>query len=436
MEQWLEMQADRIEETLYEFGVMGQVYAGLVLPQVIVFHVQLGPKQRLREIQGLHEELALRLHVPGVLVSRQNGAIAIEVPRANPHEVTVRDVLATLQLRPPPHTALLGISNRGEQLMLFFPSPNVAHVLIAGMTGSGKTELMKTMLVSLSLWGKRQNTVVYLVDPKERKLAQLSGLWSVLQCCNGDQAPALLERLLQEMERRDAQQYNSPHIFVFIDELADLVMVGGQVVEKAITRLLQRGREAGIHIVAATQRPSAKIMAGLMRANFPVRISGAVNSALEASIATGIPRSGAERLLGRGDMLIIHRGAAQRFQACRCSEADLDGLGNLFEKHINKAPVVKGEPLESVAKLRERLNLRSPGRPGKPPTAEMILFAMTELAEKGECTQRALRRWHKEKHGTDVNPPRAVAAIEEAQRRMGLSSKGQGRGRNEIIGME
>lgn len=420
--EFLEMQADKIELTLQEFGVQGHVYAGTILPQVVVYQLQLGQGQRLSEIRSLREELALRLSVPGVLITRSDGAVHIEVPRQHRTTITFGWMLSTLKDWPPSQTALLGMAHGGVPLLAHFPSPNVAHVLIAGMTGAGKSELLRTMLVSLALWSGSQ-AAVYLIDPKG-KLGELSRLRSVMQVCSAEMAPALMERLLAEMERRGAMG-GRHHIYVVIDELADLVMVD-RAIEQALTRLVQRGREADMHVIAATQRPSAAVIAGLMKANFPIRISGAVVSATEASIATGMPKTGAEFLLGKGDMILIYQGRPERFQVCMFVEEDW-GLveGQVEANASDKLVQAQGRIIDITKRLQERLGLKGPGRPEKGYTEEMVQFAMGQLLATGTCSQRALRRWHREKYQADVNPPRVVAAIEEAERRLGLSGKGQ-----------
>lgn len=412
MKKMLELQADLIEKTLWDFGLNAQIFAGQVLPRLVVYQVQLGRGQRLRDLTCLHTEIAIALQVPGVLINRRDGAVRIEVPRAKGAKVVLGQIAEHLNQTPPPHTALLGISNQGCPLMLYMLSPDVAHVLVAGMTGSGKTELLCSMLSSLAMWSKKRQAQFYLVDPKQRKLASMAGLNAVLESCGAEAAMGLLERLLIEMERRDIEGYCDPRLYLFIDEVADLVLVGGKTIEAALTRLVQRGREAGLHVIASTQRPSAAVIQGLMKANFPVRISGSVNSAMDASIALGLPNSGAERLMGKGDMVLAHHGQILRFQACIVADVargDNSKVAQLIE------PVA-----QVVSRLQGRMSLRSVGRPAIPPSAEMVEFAATRIREKGRCSQRELRRWHEEEFGTDVNPPRAAAAIEEAKGQLGF----------------
>jgi S-DNA-T family DNA segregation ATPase FtsK/SpoIIIE len=169
-----------------------------------------------------------------------------------------------------------------------------------------------------------------LIDPKGRGFGPLAGLPHVWGSGGVAQTPAagiaLLDAAVAEMVRRDAANRSLPHLVVAIDELADLLQTGGRAVEEALTRLTQRGREAGIHVVAATQRPSSSLVGGLVKANFPVRLVGSVTSAEDARVATGIAGSEAERLLGRGDFLLVTKGQVIRFQAAYATDGELAAI--------------------------------------------------------------------------------------------------------------
>jgi S-DNA-T family DNA segregation ATPase FtsK/SpoIIIE len=156
-----------------------------------------------------------------------------------------------------------------------------------------------------------------LIDPKGRGFADLARAPHLLRpiVTDGAVATGLLQELVREMERRDREQRSAPAIIVGIDELADLRMSHGKAIEDSLSRLTQRGREAGIHVILATQRPAATVVGSLVKANLPVRLVGAVGSPEDAKVATGIARSGAERLKGRGDFLLVSRGETVRFQA-------------------------------------------------------------------------------------------------------------------------
>jgi len=193
----------------------------------------------------------------------------------------------------------------------------VAHVLIAGTTGSGKTALARSIIASLALHNSQRSLQLVLIDPKGRGFLPFEGLphLHVPVVTRVHEALLLLQRLVQEMERRDAEGRCEPRLVVVLDELADLVQVGGREMETALTRLTQRGREAGLHLVACTQKPAAAVIGGLVKSNFPVRLVGSVASPEDAKVATGLARTGAERLLGQGDFLVVAKGQVTRMQA-------------------------------------------------------------------------------------------------------------------------
>jgi S-DNA-T family DNA segregation ATPase FtsK/SpoIIIE len=203
----------------------------------------------------------------------------------------------------------------------------VAHVLVAGTTGSGKTALMRTLLLSLAMHNHPGHLQIVLIDPKGRGLGALARLPHVWQAAGVAQTPdaamKVLTDLVDEMDRRDTARRNLPRLVVAVDELADLMQTGGKPVADALTRLTQRGREAGIHVVAATQRPSAALVGGLMKANFPVRLVGSVVSAEDARVAAGVAGTEAERLLGRGDFLLVAKGQVIRFQAAYAGDVEM-----------------------------------------------------------------------------------------------------------------
>jgi len=228
----------------------------------------------------------------------------------------------------PPLTAVLGLDPEGTPLLLRLPSPNVAHVLIAGTTGSGKTALARAMVASLAMHNRPRDLQLVLVDPKGRGFTPFEGLPHLLTpvVTRLEEARPLLERLVAEMERRDAEQRDTPRLVLVLDELADLVQVGGREMEALLTRLTQRGREAGLHLVACTQKPTAAVIGGLVKSNFPVRLVGAVTSPEDAKVATGLAGTGAERLLGQGDFLVVAKGQVTRMQAAYIGAGEVEEM--------------------------------------------------------------------------------------------------------------
>ncbi len=351
MRRMLEYQADRIEAVLAQHKIPARVTGGTVTPRWVRFQVVPALGARIAAITGLAEEIAAALDAPAVRVARQGAAIAVEVPRDDPKPVRLLPLLEGMR-NVPPVTAILGIADDGVPLLIRLPSPDVAHILVAGTTGSGKTMLLRAMVLSLAYFNPPAALTFVLIDPKGRAFADMAGLPHLARPVITDPAEAAealgsLVRLMnsrqqtagsrqREMDSRQQTAGNRqremgsrqpvagsrqpegaslpancspiPTVVLVIDELADLMMVGGAEVERPLTRLLQRGREAGIHVVAATQKPTAAVIGSLIKANFPVRLVGKVVSPEDARVATGWKGSGAERLLGRGDFIAVAEG--------------------------------------------------------------------------------------------------------------------------------
>jgi S-DNA-T family DNA segregation ATPase FtsK/SpoIIIE len=331
----LHFQADRIEMVLASHKVPARVTGGAVTPRLVRYQLATPLGVKVRQVAGLSEEIALSLGASSCRVYRQEGQVQVEVPRAGGQAVSLLDLCRRLggeggQRREavPPLTAVLGLDQEGVPLLLRLPSPNVAHVLIAGTTGSGKTALARTMVASLALYNSQRVLQVVLVDPKGRGFVAFAGLPHLLGpvVTRVEEARAVLGRLVAEMERRDGEGRSEPRLVVVLDELADLVQVGGREMEGLLTRLTQRGREAGIHLVGCTQKPTAAVIGGLVKSNFPVRLVGSVPSPEDAKVATGLAGTGAERLLGQGDFVVVAQGQVVRMQAAYASEAEVRAL--------------------------------------------------------------------------------------------------------------
>ncbi|MFZ2487534.1 MAG: DNA translocase FtsK [Anaerolineae bacterium] len=320
----LEMQSDRIEAVLASHRVAGRVWGATITPRFIRFQVTTALGTKVNRVAELSEEIAMTLGVRSARVYRKQGSIQVEVPRDQPDSVRLLPLCQRVDAAPP-ITALLGLDDDGSPLLLRLTSPDTVHVLIAGTTGSGKTALARTMLLSLALYNPPDALRLVLIDPKGRGFGPLAGLPHVIGriVATPEEGLKALTWLVKEMERRDAAGINSPAIVAGIDELADLLIVGGKTVENALVRLAQRGREANIHLLACTQKPSAEIISGLLKANFPVRLVGSVASPEDAKVAAGIAGSGAEKLLGRGDFLLVAKGDTVRLQAAFASDEEI-----------------------------------------------------------------------------------------------------------------
>jgi len=403
MRQKLEYQADRIEAVLAIHKVPARVTGGTVTPRWIRFQVLPALGARISRIKRLSEELATALDTASCRVSRRGAAVTIEVPRDDPQPVRLLPLYRQLtngehpSTAPsewpsrrdgaPPVTAILGLAEDGAPLLIRLPSPDVAHILVAGTTGSGKTVLMQAMILSLAMTNpapcppfnpRGGNTdaglALVLIDPKGHAFGHFEGLPHLARPVirEPEEAAEALNSLVRLMERRHPRpprghpregvaslpftlegvaslpfisggssrplteargngtatearpgEWDPSHIVVVIDELADLLMTGGKPVQRALTRLTQRGREVGIHVVAATQKPTTAVLGPLVKANFPVRLVGHVTSITDARTATGWSGTGAERLMGRGDFLAVAEGRVIRFQAAHVSPQEI-----------------------------------------------------------------------------------------------------------------
>jgi DNA segregation ATPase FtsK/SpoIIIE, S-DNA-T family len=335
MQRALHFQADRIELVLASHKVPARVTGGAVTPRLVRYRLSMPLGVRVKQVAGLAEEIALSLGTPSCRVYREEGEVQVEVPRADGQAVELMDLCLRLagkdprgRAMVPPATAVLGLDQEGVPLLLRLPSPDVAHILIAGTTGSGKTALARSIVASLALFNNQRTLQLVLIDPKGRGFLPLEGLPHLLvpPVVHCDEAAHVLDRLVGEMERRDQEGRSEPRLVVVLDELADLVQVGGAEMERLLTRLTQRGREAGVHLVACTQKPTAAVIGGLVKSNFPVRLVGSVASPEDAKVATGLAQTGAERLLGQGDFLVVAKGQVTRMQAAYIADERLREL--------------------------------------------------------------------------------------------------------------
>lgn len=333
--QVLNLQADKIEMILAAHKAPARVWGGRLTPRTVQFHLAPAAHTKLSKLETLTEEIALALGAPSARLTRVNGTLSLEVPRADSRFVSLDELDARIQsdeqlrrLVTSAGTAILGLDSEGVPLLLRLSSPDVAHCLIAGTTGSGKTELARTMIASLVRHQKPRDLQLALFDPKVHGFAPFQNIPHLLFPIVADPDHALVKMryLVSEMERRSQLLIERPRIVIAIDELTDLLQVCGSELESLLLRLVQRGRSAGISLIACTQKPTARAVGSLVKANFPVRIVGRVASTDDARVAAGIGGTGAEKLAGRGDFLLIACGQIIRFQAAYAG-LKVQGLG-------------------------------------------------------------------------------------------------------------
>jgi len=367
----LEFQSDRIEMVLASHKAPARVTGGVVTPRIVQFNLSPAPGTRVNKVQALADELALALGAPSVRISRRGSSVQLQVPREDARPVRLLPLMARLadgrhegvqhscrQVKRcpsvPPFTAVLGLCDDGAPLLIRIASPDVAHILISGTTGSGKTALCQTMILSLAMTHRRSQLQFVLIDPKQSAFKPFAALPHLLHPIIGDAAEAAnaLGELVRLMETRGQANIGAdnrleriePRIVIVLDELADLMQVNGKTLSEPLTRLVQRGRQVGLHIIACTQKPSSQVMGALIRANFPARLVGKVVSPEDARVAAGIGGTGAEKLVGRGDFLAVAAGQVVRFQAAYVSAAEMAQVIAQMGSAPRRWDVIQGRP--------------------------------------------------------------------------------------------
>jgi S-DNA-T family DNA segregation ATPase FtsK/SpoIIIE len=358
-QQTLNLMADRIEHVFAINRVTARVKGGTVTPRWIRFDVLPAIGERVARLTRLDAEIAVALNAESCRISRRGASLAVEIPRTDPVPVRLANLFQRLDAAEdaiPFATATLGMDDSGAPLLLRLPSPDVAHVLVAGTTGSGKTVLLQAMILSLARYnspGCRGGLALLLVDPKHHAFAPFAGLPHLARPVISDTAETIeaLDSLVHLMERRGVKTGDDHTIVAVVDELADILTTGGDPVRMAITRLTQRGREAGIHLVAATQKPTARVLGSLVKANFPTRLVGRVTSAEDARTASGWAGTGAERLGGRGDFLAVAEGRVTRFQSAYVSPDELGDQVTRIQANHGGSGVQMLSGREALARL-------------------------------------------------------------------------------------
>lgn len=379
----LEENAHTLEEKLADFGVQGKVTGILPGPVITMFEYAPAPGIKISRIVSLSDDLAMALKAISIRVVAPipgKAAIGIEIPNQNREMVSIRAVLESeaFSSATAPLTIALGKDITGQPV-----AANLAkmpHLLIAGATGTGKSVCLNTILVSLLFRNTPEDLRLLLIDPKRIELKSYEKIPHLLHPVVTDakmatralrwavQEMELRYRLLAQKNVRNIESYNRaiakektrhenvenlpeddelsikhhhmPYMVIVIDELADLMMVASREVEESITRLAQMARAAGIHLILATQRPSVDVLTGIIKANIPTRISFQVSSRIDSR--TILDGSGAESLLGSGDMLFLPPGTAklQRIHGAFISEAELQRITDFWrDQHLVEDPI-------------------------------------------------------------------------------------------------
>lgn len=328
-----------LEQVLTDFGIVGHIVNANIGPTVTQYELDVKAGTKVSKILSIHRELALALAVKAVKIEAPipgKKTIGLEIPNKVTSMVVVREILEKVPPKMQDSKLLVTLGKNVMGSPVFCEINKTPHLLVAGSTGSGKSVCINSMLISILMRTKPDEVKLVLVDPKKVELSMYNGVPHLLAPVVTDpkKANIALKKIVVEMERRyeifsdtgtkNISSYNSyiekynanrpieehkkkiPFIVVIIDELADLMLVAAKEVEDSIMRITQMARAAGIHLIVATQRPSTDVITGVVKANIPSRISFAVSSQIDSR--TILDMGGAEKLLGKGDMLFLPQG--------------------------------------------------------------------------------------------------------------------------------
>jgi S-DNA-T family DNA segregation ATPase FtsK/SpoIIIE len=341
-----ERTSEVLVQTLANFGIEARIVGQISGPRVTRYELQLAPGTKVSKVANLKDDLSYALATTEIRILAPipgKQAVGVEVPNQTPNLVTLGDVFDELPATASPLAVWLGKDIAGNAV--WTDLARMPHILIAGTTGSGKSGCINAILSSILLRCTPDEVRMILVDPKRVELGFYESIPHLLTpvVSNPKEAAAVLANLLAEMERRydkmsivrarGLPELNRalrqrgedplPYLLVVIDELADLMMTSPQAVEDAVIRLAQKSRAVGIHLVLATQRPSVDVITGMIKTNIPSRIAFAVSSQTDSRVI--LDASGAESLLGQGDMLFKPLGTSrlQRLQGAYVSEEEV-----------------------------------------------------------------------------------------------------------------
>ena len=338
--------AEALVQTLAHFGVEASVVGQISGPRVTRYELQLAPGTKVSKVAALKDDLSYALATTEIRILAPipgKQAVGVELPNASPNYVALGDIFDDLPQTASPLSVWLGKDISGSAV--WTDLARMPHILIAGTTGSGKSGCINTILTSILLRSTPDEVRLILIDPKKIELSYYESIPHLLTpvVSSPKEASTVLANVVSEMERRyeklssvRARNLNEanralrsrgeqplPYLLVVIDELADLMMIAPQDVEDAVIRLAQKSRAVGIHLVLATQRPSVDVITGMIKANVPSRIAFAVSSQTDSRVI--LDQSGAETLLGQGDMLFKPLGTSrlQRLQGAFVTEEEI-----------------------------------------------------------------------------------------------------------------
>ena len=441
--------AAKLQKTLYSFGVSAKVENVSVGPAITRYELKPAEGVRVSKIANLADDIALNLAAETIRIEAPipgKQAVGIEIPNKENEIVHLRDIIDCSKFieHKSKLAFALGKDVAGEEVVTDIAK--MPHVLIAGATGSGKSVCINTLIASIIYKAKPSEVKLVMVDPKVVELSVYNGIPHLLIPVVTDpkKAAGALAWAVQEMENRyslfasknvrDINGYNEeldkegsteklPQIVIIIDELADLMMVSSKEVEDSICRLAQKARAAGMHLVIATQRPSVDVITGIIKANIPSRISFAVSSQVDSR--TILDMAGAEKLLGKGDMLFYPAGAAKptRVQGAFISDKEVEKVVDFVK--ANGEATYNDDILEQIEKANST-DKEIEEQENDDDTDPLLMEAIEVVVETGQASTSFIQRRFK------VGYARAGRIIDQMEER-GIISGFQGSKPREVL---
>lgn len=405
-------------ETLANFKVKASILNACHGPAVTRYELKPAPGVKVSKITGLADDIALNMAASAVRIEQIPGkaAIGIEVPNQELESVQLREVLENPAFAAAKSRLTVGLGKDISGQAIFADLAKMPHLLVAGATGSGKSVCINTLITSILFKAKPTEVKLILIDPKMVELSVYNDIPHLMVpvVTDAKKAASVLNWAVQEMEKRygliaqagvrNMDGYNKqfeeepekklPSIVIIIDELADLMMVAPHDVEDAICRIAQKARAAGIYLVLATQRPSVNVITGVIKANIPSRISFAVTSQIDSR--TILDASGAEKLLGKGDMLFKPQEAnkATRIQGAFVSDKEVELLVEYIKSQGHKAEANQ-EIIDFTNKAAEAENEPEEDKPAKTKMDSLLREAVELVMSSNNASASSFqRRYH------------------------------------------
>ena len=412
--------AERLSDTLQSFGIEAHIINVTRGPSVTRYELELQRGVKLSKVTNLADDIALALGASGVRIAAipdKISVVGIEVPNRIVSVVMAREVIDSPEFAKHKSKVSFAVGKDIGGNRIIGDIGKLPHLLIAGTTGSGKSVCMNSLIISLLYKAKPEEVKLIMIDPKMVELGIYNGIPHLLIPVVTDpkKAAGSLQWAVTEMMRRyrmmadagvrDLESYNKqarmsaddelepmPQIVVVIDELADLMLVAAKEVEESICRIAQMGRASGIHLVIATQRPSADVITGLMKANIPSRIAFAVASAMESRII--LDTAGAEKLVGKGDMLFapLGQGKPKRVQGCFISDEEVQAVVNAVKAQSQSD--YSAEVMEQIERRAEQSGKPDSGAAAQDTGEgdELLPAAVDVILETGQASVSFLQR--------------------------------------------